>query len=216
MSRTTAGFIALACLVSTASASIVADSFADFSNVQGHLGWTYGYYNTSIGSHPSNPDSFQLMTSFNSSFSNAWDRPSSWAFINSSAMHPHRPAFGRNFAGVLWTTRRWTSDQTGMMNLNGMISSHDLGGDGVNASIWVNGQLIHSYLIRGTVLDVVNYSFDVFITAGDRIDFVVDPRSTVDTDTTLFRSTITPTPSSGMALGAFVLLGAQRRRRASA
>lgn len=202
-------FLAMA---ATAQAGVIADSVADFSGVQGHRGWTYGYYDVLQGHGPGSPGTFQPMTAFNQTWPDTWENPGSWALISDSTTHPHLPAHGRIFPGNLHTSRRWTSNHSGLVSISGTIHSNDLGGDGTIASIWVNGTMIQSWLVRGDVHDHFDYTLsNIAIDVGHLVEFVCDPRFTVDSDSTTFTGVITPSP----AVASFLIAGSlcMRRRR---
>jgi len=186
----------LAMSAHTLHAEIIADSEADFGAIQGVNGWFYGYYHISEGDSPTNPASFRQLEVFGGDLINAWNRPGSsdWASITDRTFHPHLPGAGRNDPNEYWISRRWVSDRSGTLNITGLIDEADLGGDSVNASIYVDGIETVKYQLSTVINSMIEYDIDVAVSAGSTIELVVSPRLNIFFDGTVFTAIIEGDP----------------------
>lgn len=120
---------------------------------------------------------------------NSWRKPDGGGnYITKSVIHP----------GVgIGTARVWEAPTSGSITIgaNGNVRKSGIGGDGVTAHIYKNGELIWEQFIEGT--DSVGYSYklDADVSCGDRIYFLV----TCEKDSygaTLWEPTVTYTQTA--------------------
>jgi hypothetical protein len=158
--------------------TVLTNSKNDFSNSQGQNGWSYGYY------PPFDPAGFAGLDPANFSI-NTWFgvQTGGTPFLDSEGGNP----------GVddgVWAVRRWVSNHTGFVTVSGEYWDRDLNcGDGANVRIFLNGaQIFQALSIPGTPSA---FSENIFILAGDQIDFAIDPIMDTGCDNTEFSAQIT-------------------------
>lgn len=192
------------------AAGVIADSETDFSGVQGHKGWYYGYFTI-----PGDATTFTELIHFISDSSTTsvphW-RVSTFfqpfVYLFPYGGHPDN----RSGSAV----RRWLSPVEGDVLLTGYIEDADLGGgNGVTTTIYVDGAPIFSKVFSGADGVGVNYSLPLTVTAGTTIDFEIADNGDFTFDNAYFYSTISAVPlpaSLPMILPAVVLLRRMHRR----
>jgi hypothetical protein len=175
-----------------ASPSVVADSMASYSKVQGTDGWYYGYASVS-GAY--NPSAFtQLPWDFWQGGQQGWG--SSYPFIQAEDVHPYADS---NWD--VWAVRRWQSNTAATVILSGTITGPGSGSAGVIAHIMVNGTEVYRQAISAG--QVINYSVpNVTINRGTDVDFGMEAAAhTSNFDATSFTARVstnvnnTPTPT---------------------
>jgi hypothetical protein len=201
---------------------IIADSYSDFSGVQGQGNWYYGYYDG-----PFVPADFEQMTVF---ASDAWfvdgapPSPFVWTVLNKNGGHPNGRITSASRDQVeQWAVRRWVSNMTGDITIAGNIADSDGGGgNGVIGRIFHGGDQVYAATIENAGFIGVNYSLTMPVLAGDIIDFAIDPRSSNDLfDSTRFTARITtaPEPSTFTLLSvgavAFLYFVSLRQKRSA-
>ncbi len=223
-----AALVALAMAVwagQTPAAGItVADSVAEFSDVQGQDGWYYGQYAT-----PGDSATFEQFLHYD--VYGDW-----WEYF--TGQPPWRMLWDDGgIADATWTVRRWVSDVSGTVSITGEladVNNNGFGGDGVIARILLNGAEVFSQYLYWAPGDPgptpLAYTLTgVSVDVGDVIDFAIDPIGSAYYDDTRFTATIelaaaAPPPGTGtvpapgaLALWAAGLLAlgaaAGRRRR---
>lgn len=232
----------LATLSGTAFANpiLVADSVADYAGAQGENGWHYGWYNLEdieIGQSgvSVNTGDFRVLPSY-SSTTGWWavnaeaaggnpangSSPGSYTVITRSRMHANAPWPTANVvAEEQWASRRWVSNMTGAVNLNGLIAHHEyyglnMIGNGTEAHILVDGQSIFSYDVALFDLQGTNFDLDVNVAQGTVIEMVLGAKGDPMFDATTFTmrvTTLVPSPGSAAMLAMGGLLVGGRRRR---
>ncbi len=170
---------------------IVADASSGFSGVQGQDGWSYATYASNRdGSATYDPNALQPMTytTLPGDWGYSWNGPGQWYNITAEQCQP-TAANGNQ----MWAVRRWTSTADGDLHLRGEISRGD-GGDGVGCRIFVDGQEVHSKLIRADSSDKIDQN--ITVKKGSQVDFAITPGPGTDTsfDATGFRMTILTVP----------------------
>jgi hypothetical protein len=169
--------------------SVVADSMASYSRVQGTDGWYYGYASVS-GAY--NPASFtQLPWDYWQGGQQGWG--SSYPFIQAEDMHPYADS-----GSDVWAVRRWKSTVAGTVTLSGTITGPGAGSAGVIAHILVNGTEVYHQAIAAGV--TINYTVpNVTLSTGANVDFGMEAAAqTSNYDATAFTarvSTNTPAPT---------------------
>jgi len=171
-----------------ANAAIYADSVAEFSGVQGKNDWYYGYYNK-----PGDANSFTKMTVYNATNSRWSETPNQppWTYIEKEVQHPN----GTNSGSEHWSVRRWVSDISGPVMIQGLIGRQSTGN--TIANIFINGVLRYSYGTLSLSKDGQHpYALLVEVSVGDNIDFSVGPNGVDFSDQTLFTAKILTVPES--------------------
>lgn len=196
--------------------SVLADSVADFSGVQGENGWSYGRYQQT-----SNPGVFQ---EFPVDYwdGSKWDVPNGnppWTEISAESGHPN----GDNNAEIEWATRRYTVEEGGDLLVEWTLAKANTGGgSGTSLHVLLNGTEIDFASVGGG--DGVGVRRDVVIPGaqpGDIIDFALSPEgldgSNADgSDGSFFGAKIhvlVPEPATGVLalLGSCLFLVRRRR-----
>jgi hypothetical protein len=193
-------------IVGAANAAILADSVADFSGVQGQESWYYGYY-----PGPFTPADFVQMTVF---ASNAWfvdnetviDPDIYWTVLTPTRAHGNGTTTSGGRTPVeQWAVRRWIAEVTGPVQISGSVAKIGIGGNGIVARIFVNGTETFTQFIDGMDTTGINYSFLANSSAGDAVDFVLDPSLSNDwSDSTHFTAQVTsvvPEPATAVLAG---------------
>jgi hypothetical protein len=161
----------------TPSNNVLANSSADFAGTQGVNGWTYGHYLAF--------DSGNFISNQFNGF--VWNNPG----VGQPLDFPQLDANGGHPAQVnlYWAVRRWTSNYNGNININGDFFDRDVNcGDGANVRIFQNGTQVYEYLnIPG---NSIPYSISLSVSAGDIIDFAIDPKFDFGCDDTHFTANI--------------------------
>lgn len=171
---------------------VVADSAAEFSGVQGHEGWYYGYIEpgTSLEWVP-------MPTYVPGGNTPGWySQPELyWTTLAGNAAHPNGQVTsqGRSSAEQ-WAVRRWVSDETGRLTVTSHIAKvyADALSNGVDARIVVDGVQVYGSHIDGTDTEGIDISVDIDVAEGSTVDFVLDPHESQDfADRTLWTIVIT-------------------------
>jgi len=188
----------LTVICSPAGADVVADSVAEFSDVQGQDGWYYGYYDrTSDADHTYAPTDFHLMTEYAPT---CWrvQSGSYWTALWINGGHPN----GLNGnQGRLpyehWAIRRWISEVAGPAQLSGRLDwMAGYQGSGIVGRIIIDGTEIWSYPLVGAAPGV-DYSLSTTLNCGSIVDFAIEAYQADDSnDNTYFTAIITPEPAA--------------------
>ena len=161
-----------------------ASSVADFSQVQGHRNWRYGFWDRTRdenidagGDGVYHPAEF---VEFGSTAQHGLDGDR-WGWFAGPATEIS--AMGARPNGVdqtgdapedddvHWAIRRWTSHFEGVAHLEGQLDAGEAG-DGVIARIFVDGDEVYSALVTDPT---ATYSLYVPLRIGSILDFVIDP-----------------------------------------
>jgi hypothetical protein len=177
---------------------ILANSIAEFSGNQGQDNWFYGYYDvradftegdgiysagemipflndgsnsiqTESGPAPSwqespnhwNGSKFDLLA-------NASRGP--WTELANNGGHP--AANGQGQPEVHWAVRRWMSESDDAVRIAGTLHNTSSSGDGTVGRIFVDGVEVWSEVSNG---NAIPFSVDLALSAGQLVDFVIDP-----------------------------------------
>jgi hypothetical protein len=176
--------------------SLIADSSAEFSGVQGNSNWYYGYYNVSTDPNgaynalPGGTDDFQAFTWYgldaNHSDEAAWqfnttDQP--WTLLSAGKAHPNgSDQWSGGSTNVHWAVRRWVSEVSDCVDIRWSLSKADVGGNpwanGVTARIFLNGSQVDWRTIAWDDTSLGSRSRILTVQAGDYIDFALDAKGT--------------------------------------
>ncbi|TVZ57636.1 putative secreted protein (Por secretion system target) [Flavobacteriaceae bacterium MAR_2010_105] len=163
----------------TASTEELANSSTEFSGTQGQNNWSYGHY---LAFDSNNFIPLSNWTGF------VWNNPG----VGQPLDFPQLDANGGHPASnnLYWAVRRWTSDFNGDVTISGDFYDRNTGcGDGANIRIFKNGNQVYEYLnIPG---GSVPYTINLNVSAGDKIDFAIDPKFDFGCDDTHFKAVIT-------------------------
>lgn len=166
---------------------VLADSFLDYSGVQGERGWFYGYYDTNqvftLLPHYGPWVNGQGVTSTNWNL----DGTGSWLLIDATSCHPEGTNCGRLDVS-LPAVRRWVSPVQSPVQIASTVS----GGNGVIASIIVDGVLAAAADLPSAG-GQTNFTVAANLDIGSIVDCVLDSRNENECfDYTQFRITIRP------------------------
>lgn len=225
--------LALGANANTLFASVVADSVADFSGVQGQGNWYYGYFDRTVDGDPYTVNKFRQMTQFlpGPSFNfgcqadphnPAWfvQDGSYWTSLWVDGGHPN--GTNSNIGGCggnprlpfeQWAIRRWVSTVSGQIDIDGQIgwATGWETGSGVVGHVFVDGVEVFSHSVAR--FDArVPYSVVAQVNAGSYVDFAIDPNGVDVSDQAYFTATITPEPYSVALLAVCLPMLARRRR----
>jgi hypothetical protein len=117
---------------------VLTDSLNDYSEQQGDNNWFYGYY-----PEPGDFESFAELAQESNMWGVRWAGIGQYLSVSSGGMHP-----GLKGKKPLWAVRRWRSDITGEVNLNGYFK-RSIKGDGSSGVILVNGIKVFDKYIGG-------------------------------------------------------------------
>lgn len=207
------------CLAADLRAQTVADSVAEFSNVQGENGWYYGYFRKSGDSGGYDPDTDFRQLPQNDPYAGTWSLDNTRFYTGMDADQQHGNASVSSREDIEhWAIRRWVSDVSGTFTISGMVREDKKvgrGDDGVIAQILINGEEVFSRDIAPEDQTALAYSVLANLEVGDVVDFVMQPGVTDHYDCPFFTGTITVIPEPGtfglLAVGGVALF--RRRRR---
>ncbi len=157
-------------LAPIASAAILADSTADFSDTQGARGWFYGYFPNG------NANAFTKLPAYDSQ-TQSWQQatccPPATRVAAYSFMHPN----GTNNGQEQWAAREWVSTYSGSVVVAGRLSKVQRSGksSGVYGRIFLNHQQVANSYINGGDENGIIYSAKFTVPQGDIFDFVAAP-----------------------------------------
>jgi hypothetical protein len=170
--------------------TVLADSVADFSGVQGQSSWYYGYYTSP----------FDWSTFSQLSFTTgAWVNSPGWTYIGSDVVHPNGP---NTFPGEQWAVRRWVSEVSGTVDIDGHFAANNpgmAGADGVTFLLMLNPTTLLSRSIASGDTVGQDFHLTAAVRHGDTLDFVVAPGANDWRDGTAFNATVslhTPEPDT--------------------
>lgn len=166
---------------------LLADSVADFSLTQGERGWYYGYDTGTL-------DTFTLMTrksvitQYVPASNDVWDcwanNTAHWTQIFQLGAHPNGTVTSTPSNAILQrAVRRWVSTFAGDVTISGEVAKIDvavMGSNGVDASVYVDGSLVYTTLIRGEDGGGRAYKVVAALQVGSTVDFVLDPHEADD------------------------------------
>jgi Glycosyl hydrolase catalytic core len=146
-----------------AEGTVLADSLRDFGSKQGEGGWTYGDF-LGEGSTIFDPAPLFLM--------NSWQGGSAAISISATGQRPAVAPTG----GPAIAVRRWTSSYSGDIHVTGAFSDSKYA-ENVEVSVLLNGAPVIATTAIGSSAGslVKTFDFHSTVSAGDTIDFTVDP-----------------------------------------
>jgi hypothetical protein len=153
---------------------IVADSVMDYTNVQGKMDWSYGYFD---GAAPYKSENFKPMEYVQTMWGYEWRGPHKYLKLTREGGHPEAAA-GR----PVWAIRRWKSSFAGTLRIRGNITRGDTKGDGTGALILADGREVFSRLVGGPGREPnIEYEVRVPVKEGTLFDFIITPGPATDT-----------------------------------
>ncbi|GMU26382.1 MAG: hypothetical protein AMXMBFR16_12870 [Candidatus Uhrbacteria bacterium] len=203
-------------------ATIIADSVAEFSGVQGQSNWYYGYWDrTSDADDIYAPSEFALMSQYlttpsmdygPSLHSPCWRVQDGdyWTALWGEGGHPN--GTNGNFGHLRfehWTIRRWVSEVTGPIEISGQLGCSDNFPCSVSGRIFVDGIQVYSQFATGDD-GLLNYLVAVPVSARSLVDISIDSNGVDFDDMTYFTATITPEPSHAAMLLVILILARLR------
>ena len=164
------------------SDSVVANSFTDFSLVQGYKNWYYGFY------YPYGTTDFYQFSMTGSEAYGAFWYQGNMARIWPVGAHPEL---------TVPPVRRWVSNVDSEAIIAGLMWKLCSGGNGFYGYVGINGQLQYANAIAGTDTMGTSYAFNTHLSAGDYVDFFVDAAGNTDYDHCGFTGAISVPVSTG-------------------
>jgi hypothetical protein len=182
---------------SSASADVIGDSVAEFSNEQGKNGWYYGYWDLSTdadGKYNQLTD-FKLLKNFGTDARNGLSRRSeftigdvwyledgrSYTSLWAKGGHANSAIGPANYSTAeQWVARRWISDTSGTVTISGhagKVMPWGANWDGeCQATIFVDGEVIFSTVMDEHGLD---YSVAIKVREKSMVDFLIAPNPSI-------------------------------------
>lgn len=207
--------------------TLLADSVQDFSGVQGHRNWYYGFYDkTGDTVTPGySVSDFQQMTQFQGStwWVNNLDNTSTGYFTRLDAIGGH-PNGLDNYAGRLralrehFAVRRWVSTYSGLAQIEVTIAKRDTGGGTGQSFIFYNNALnAFNPNQPFTTTTPQTFTFTRTLQAGDNLDLFLGWQAQDANGLTLLQMRVlaVPEPGSLIALGLGGALFIRRKFRKS-
>ncbi len=222
-----------------AKAGVIADSVAEFHTgpgvlpVQGSDNWYYGVWKSPANVTVADPADYDYTTDFTYDDPPAWDPAHNFIFLwydsgALSAMYadgglPHGLGCYLPQRGARWPIRRWVAEVTGSVLISGELGltvnrqtgDPTTNSNGFIARILNNGVEIYNEQVPA-YQPIITYSGLFDVTAGDLIDFMVDPDGPAEHDWTIFtivieEAVVIPEPA-GLGLLGLVLVALRRKR----
>lgn len=173
----------------SAAGGKIADSVLQFSGTQGHDRWYYGYALDDLDGYQ--PDEFTPFTNYvvdGNGVGSWWlgaFNAAPWISLFADRMHG-------GVSPVRSTIRRWVSDRDGVVRIAGQVAKHldGLGGDGVRASILIDGMLVYEQIVAPADADGFDFSLDAGVFTGSKVDLLLHPLANSNLDTTRLIATI--------------------------
>lgn len=168
----------------TPEATVLTDSSADFSGIQGDHQWYYGYYNRTadtVSGYSTND--FLPFPRTDAAFGaeNYWDG-TQWRYgartppltaIGAVTMRPNAVANG---GFEHWAIRRWVSPVAGTLRVAVEFGKEITGGTGLTLRTYRRGALAETVILGGDDTTGTNWVSEFPVSRGDRLDFVVLPQ----------------------------------------
>jgi hypothetical protein len=170
---------------------IVAQSEEEFSNVQGSDGWRYGFFVAPAPGGPYDPAAFKPFPTYRvTPWNYEWVGDQKYMTITPASTHP-----GVEGDKPVWTVRRYVSEVTGNLRLQGNASRPGAG-DGTTVRIFLDGAPLWSQQLAGGKPADAKFDLTVPVKQGSLLDFTVDPGPGADIsyDATAINITITGVP----------------------
>lgn len=173
--------------------TLIADSVAEFSNVQGRDNWSYGYWNrgTDADGIYATSEYFPFANLLFRTATQKWDLNTTVANVPPTELSNigARPAGTSSGSFRHVPIRRYTSEVTGELRIDGTLADLNAAGDGAVGRILVNGVEVYAQTVNN---DSVNYSVTVAVASGQFVDFLIDagPASNDTGDETQFTANI--------------------------
>ncbi len=205
------------------NATIIADSVAEFSGVQGQDNWYYGYWgrtNDADGQYL--PTDFQPMNQYlttpSGDFGPSLHVPcwrvqdgAYWTALWDTGGHPNGTNGNHGHLPIEhWSIRRWVSEVTGQIDVSGLVGCSDGFGCNVAARVYVDRSPVFA-ITPSPGQGPQPFSFSTVVSAGSAVDFIIDANGSDVNDMTYLTMTITPEPGSLVAM-ALVFTRVRRRK----
>ena len=183
--------VRLACLLfslvgSVAHAAPIADSIADFSNVQGQNGWYYGFFNQGPDNSTAySPGSFQNFTTFGVVGAGVWGASDAqvgsqnnvYLGLGSATGHPTGLKPPDQQDSIIWAVRRYVSEVAGDIDIAldlGKDNTNPNGG-GITGRVFLDGVEIYTQFAAATNGAGFQPTLVRNVALDSIIDFLIDP-----------------------------------------
>ncbi len=183
--------VRLACLLfalvgNLAHAAPIADSIADFSNVQGQNGWYYGFFNQGPNNSTAyTPGSFQNFTTYGVVGADVWGASGAqvglqnnvYLGLGSATGHPTGLKPPDDQDSIIWAVRRYVSEVAGDIDIALDLRKDNLNqnGGGITGRVFVDGVEIYTQFVAATNGVGFQPTLVRNVALNSTIDFVIDP-----------------------------------------
>ena len=155
---------------------MVADSQADFSSVQGAGGWYYGYYAEPLLSSAgfTQLPIYEYAAPLDEDIWRFGDQ--AWTHIGARVMHPNgRFTTGGKLAVDQFAVRRWISDTTEILWIQGTIQTTGASPNGVLGRILVGDAEVWQERVGPGPSSPIALQTLVSVRVGDDVNFLLEP-----------------------------------------
>lgn len=170
--------------------TLLADSVADFSGIQGQKGWRYGYYTT-----PLTQRDFHELPVFDGSQwrqdANSACRKNQHLYLSMLRSHPSggRCTKKANHEQK-WTVRRWVCSAEEMATIVGSSSQSHHEGDGALVILVIDGKAVYRRQMQGSSRSTEDFTIHASLRKGSVVDLVTSPGDDCKGDWTNFSAQI--------------------------
>ncbi|MBC7771003.1 MAG: immunoglobulin domain-containing protein [Pyrinomonadaceae bacterium] len=173
--------VAISSSAGLAHAQPIADSDDDFSGMQGHRNWFYGFYDAQHAQQVS-PVDFQLFPSYTiginagDSYWHGAEGPGGYfTLLRATRAHPNGWITTGGRAPVdQWAVRRWVAPHTGSIHVTATFTDLNVVcGNGVLARMYTGNTEVWTRIVDSAVAQV--YEADIAVVPGMNIDIAIDP-----------------------------------------
>jgi hypothetical protein len=176
-----------------AQAAPIASSIADFSNVQGQDGWSYGFFNQGVdGTTPYTTGAFKKFETFGIVGPGVWgatdlqvgSQNNVYLGLGAATGHPTGLAPPDQQDRIIWAVRRYESEVAGDVDISIVLRKDNTNpnGGGITGRVFVNGAEIYTQFVAATDGTGFQKTFVRNVGVGDLIEFAIDPLGVIPVD----------------------------------
>ena len=161
MTRRLLASLLLSVAACAAQAAPIANSIADFSNVQGQNGWFYGFFNQGVdGSTPYTTGAFENFTTYGVVGPDVWGASDAqvgaqnnvYLGLGAATGHPTGLAPPDTQDRIIWAVRRYVSEVAGDVDIAIDLRKENVNpnGGGITGRVFVDGVEVYSQFVAAT------------------------------------------------------------------
>lgn len=167
--------------------AVPTSSVEEFSSLQGSANWYYGYYPDRDEDGVVGQSDWEELPVFeNARWHIRLGEGGYWTQLRDTNGHPNGTNGNQGRLPELhWAVRRWVSPIEGQVTISGSIDPGSNGGD-ARLRIIVDGEEV----LNEPSIPAHDYSIDVSVQVGSRVDFAIDPDGSDVNDGTVFTAEI--------------------------